>query len=253
MAKSPSGRVRFQVLRNLSVGVTLPFLFVVSFLGCREDTTSVTSSSAIPFWFVLSPGDSYRYNNWKLDEYGYRILSSQFRDSWTVADTGRSYKGRSPATFVTDSVFATTTSGADSLVRVETLIFHISPGGEIEQYGFLKSLLEPRLGTAVQPAWDQIAAFSNGTSQRWIVGYADTALSEPVYGSIEDQRDFVAVEVNGTQTLLLAYIVAIDSPDLEVTIWITDTPSAVLRIRDESIQSTSGSVKEIEAVRSAGR
>ena len=253
MAKSPSGRVPFQTLRELAVGVALPFLFVVSFLGCREDTTAVTPSSAIPFRFALSPGDFYRYNNWKLDEYGYRIVSSQFRDSWTVADTGRSYKNRYPVTFVTDSLFATTTSGGDSLVRVETLYFHVSPGGGIEQYGFLTSLLEPRLGTTVQPTWNQIAVFSNGTSQRWIVGYADTALSEPVYGSIEDQRDFVAVEVNGAQTLLLAYIVAIDSPDLEVTIWITDAPSAVLRIRDESIQSTLGSMKEIEAVRSAGR
>ena len=253
MAKSPSGRVPSRHPKGLSLGVTLPFLLLLLLLGCREDTSSVTSSSAIPVQFTLSRGDYFRYNNWKLDEYGFRIISSRFGDSWIVADTGRSHNGRYPVAFVTDSVFATTSGGADSLTRVDTLYLHISSQGDIEQFGFLKSLLERRQGVAIQPTWDRIAAFSMGTSQRWIVGYADTAMAEPVYGLIENQREFVAVEVNGTQTLLLAYRVNIDSPDLEVTIWITDAPSALLRLRDESLHSTLGSMKEIELLRSVGR
>ncbi len=252
MIRSLRGRVSFRARCGLSAAVTLPLFFVLTFHGCRDNTTSVTSSSAIPFRFAPVPGDYVRYNNWKLDEYGYRISSSRFRDSWTVTDTGETYMGRYPVTFVLDSVFGPV-SGGGLLIRVDTLYFHISSGSEIEQFGFLSFLLELHLGTPIQPTWDRVASFSLGMSQRWVVGYSDTGRSEPVYGSIESQQDFVTVEVNGTPTLLLSYIVDIDSPDLRVTLWMTDSPSAVLRIRDESTQSLPGRMKEVDAIRSVGR
>ena len=252
MMKSPAGRVAVRHTQGVSPGVTLPFVLLLCLAGCRDVSSFVEASPAIPFQFNLTRGDYFRYNNWRLDEYGYRITASRFRSSWTVADTGRSYKDRSAVTTVIDSVFATTSSGRDSLVHLDTQYLHVTPQGDLEQFGFLASLLEHRRVESISPSWDRIAAFSMGASPRWVVGYADTAKTEPVYGLIEAQRDFVAVEVNGTQTLLLAYRVDIDSRDLEVTIWITETPPAILRIRDESLGTTLGTSKEIESLRSAG-
>lgn len=252
MVKSPAGRVPVRHPQDVSPGVTLLFVLLLCLAGCRDVSSFVEASPAIPFRFNLTPGDFFRYNNWQLDEYGYRITASRFRSSWTVADTGRWYEGRSPVTSLIDSVFAATSTGRDSLVHVDTLYIHVTSQGDLEQFGFLASLLGRRQVKGVSPSWDRIAAFSTGVSQRWVVGYADTAKTQPVYGLIETQRDFVAVDVNGTQTLLLAYAVDIDSRDLEVTIWIAEAPPAILRIRDESLGTTLGTSKEVESLRSAG-
>ena len=252
MMKSPAGRVAVRHTQGVSPGVTLPFVLLLCLAGCRDVSSFVEASPAIPFQFNLTRGDYFRYNNWQLDEYGYRITASRFRSSWTVVDTGRSYENRSAVTFVIDSVFAAISTGRDSLMHLDTLYLHLTPEGDLEQFGFLASLLGHRQMEGVSPSWDRIAAFSTGASQKWVVGYADTAKAEPVYGLIETQRDFVAVDVDGTQMLLLAYRVDIDSRDLEVTIWITETPPAILRIRDESLGATLGTLKEIESLRSAG-
>ena len=253
MVKSQTGRVGLRRLLGVSVGVTLPYVMLLFLTGCREDSASLAPSPGIPFSFKLTPGDFTRYNNWKLNEYGSTITTSRFRDSWTVADTGRSYRGQVSVTVIIDSVFDISSAGPDVLRQIDTLYFHLSQNGDVEQYGFLASLLQRRDGTNLHPRWDRIGGFSVGSLQSWIVGYADTGGTQAVVGRIEEQPDYVVTNVNGVQTVLLAYVVDIDAADLVVTLWMTDTPPALLRLRDESTQTITGMMKEVELLRPVSR
>lgn len=231
----------------------LPFLLFAGLLGCRESSFTVAPPGQTPTQFVFSPGDHAEYDNWKLDDYGYRITSSRFRSSWTVVDTAQRRFGFFPVVAIVDSEFAPSTGGSDSLVRVDTLIFYISPGGSIYQYGFLAALMKRREGFRLTPAWDQLAAFAAGGSGDFVVGYADSAKTRTVYGHISGQREFVPVVVNGVQTLILAYKIEAGALNLDLTIWVSDAPSAVLRVRDESNDVAPGTMKEITFLRTAGR
>jgi hypothetical protein len=80
-----------------------------------------------------------------------------------------------------------------------------------------------------------------------LVGYAEMAV--PVYASIGGSREFVAADVNGVQTVLLSFRIEMRGPDLDAALWLTDSPPAVFRMRDESSGAVSGMMKELAALR----
>lgn len=246
------GRVLRRRLGGLWLAVALPIVFLVPLLGCREEEVGGGSSGAIRFEFSVRRGDRVEYYNWRLDQYGYRISASQFRDTWTVIDTGAQYRGRSSVSVIIDSVFATGTGGGETLSRVDTLYFHITPGGDIYKYGFLSAIVRRRENAWVDSEWDRIAAFPLGSSTGWIVGYADSLKRRPVYGQIVPEREYIAVDVNGVQTVLSTYRVDMFASGLDLRLWLTDSPPAILGIRDESEVGVTGLEKEILAIRRAG-
>lgn len=241
------GRVSLRPILWLFRCAALPFLLCAVPFGCREDNQSVAPPGQPTVRFTFGRGDHALYNNWNLDEDGYSIISSRFRDSWTVIDTAGQFFGRSPVTVVLDSVFVGTSTRPDSVASVDSLFYYKSPEGDVYQRGFLSTLLKRREGIELMPQWDLIAAFSQGVPSSWVVGYADRAV--PVYASIGGSREFVTADVNGMQTVLLSYRIEIGGPDFDAAFWLIDSPPAVFRLRDESSGAVSGMMKELTTLR----
>ncbi len=226
--------------------VALPFFCSAVLFGCRENTSPVVPPGELNVRFAFNNGDYASYDNWNLDEFGYIIPNTRFRDSWIVIDTAGRRAGLSPVSVVVDSIFRGVSANPDSLVRIDTLLFYTSPEGDLYQYGFLAALLKRREGTALKPQWDRIAAFSLGLSGFWTVGPVDSA--DSVYATMSSATTYIAVNFNGVQTALLAYTIEMTDPDLDVTLWLTNSPSAVVVERDESNDVALGRMKEINMV-----
>jgi hypothetical protein len=191
------------------------------------------------------------YDNWDLDPYGNRISSSRSRSSRTVADTAARRFGYFPVLLFADSLFGAV-AGGDTLVRTDTLLFYASPDGDIFQYGFLASLLLKELGLTLIPQWDRMSAFSLGSPSSWTVGYADSASRTVVSGTISGERDFLGVTVNGMQTAVPAYRIDMSSADFDVSLWLSDSPSTLLRLVYQPAGSGNGSLMELTTLRAGG-
>jgi hypothetical protein len=229
-------------------GVVLPFLFLLAQAGCREDRPSVAPSSSIPFRWKPGAGDYAVYDNWKLDAYGNKISGSKFRSSRTVTDTAARHSGYFPVVVLLDSLFGEIATGGDTLVRTETHYLYASPDGDIFQYGFLASVVHEHTGLILIPQWDRLSAFSLGIPGSWTVGYADSAGRTVVSGMMSGERDFLAVLLNGLQTAVPAYRIDMSSGDFEVSLWLSDSPTSMLRFVYEPSGAGIGSLRELTAL-----
>ena len=252
MSNTKAGRTSLRRLIWWVPGVVLPFLFLLTVGSCREDRPPVGSSSSIPFRWKPAVGDYAVYDNWQLDSYGFKISNSRFRSSRTVADTAARRFGYFPVLVFVDSLFGTMAAGGDTLVRTDTLLFYASPDGEIFQYGFLASLLRAHMGLTLTPQWDRMSAFSLGSPSSWTVGYADSARRTVVSGMISGQRDFLGVMLNGMQTAVPAYRIDMSTADFDASLWLSDSPSSMLRLVYEPVGSGNGSLVELTTLRTGG-
>lgn len=246
MGSGTQGRTgRHHPDRGLQKSVLL-FIFIMVFPGCREEQPVVVPERVE---VRLSPGDHFAYENWNLDEYGFRIQTSLYRSSWSVRDTSFQSGLSQPAILVIDSIFSPILS--DTLVGADSVLLRRDSNGDIYQFGFLAGLFRRKEGRETAPGWDRIAAFSQGFNSSWVVGWADSIGGEPVYGTLPNQRRAVAVSVNGINTVVLAYEVIIISQSLYVTLRISDSPSAFLGFRDESVYGANGLLQEARRVQSS--
>ena len=157
-----------QALRNL----TLCVLTCAIFLSCREKLPVGVSDSSVRLTLRFLPADYFSFDNWKLDIYGLKIQNSYFRNSWTVADTGRSLLGWTRVAIIIDSTF----QGSIQFVRRDSLFFRFTDEGDVYQYGFLKSLIAERESLNFAPRWDRIAAFSQTLGNSWEIMRIDTSI-----------------------------------------------------------------------------
>ncbi len=211
-------------------------LFAASALiSCREKLPSngdefPSQRASIRF----SPGDYFVYDNWELDNSGRKIGSSYTRNSWTVADTGRTLLGSTRVTLIIDSTFNT----AGLFTRRDTVYIRVAENGDLFQYGFLHRLIAARESLNIFPSWDRIAAFSVPRGQQWVMARIDTSRGEgrivDVVGRIVPAQEYVGLIVNNVQRAVLAHRIRITKAKLDYTFWITDSPTAILRAIDES-------------------
>lgn len=246
MGRSEKRRIALHAPGRVVQQAILLFVVFAVWSGCREELPTV-----VPEHIKLrfSPGDYFAYENWDLDEYGFRIQNSLFRSSWTVHDTGFHGGSFGSSTLIIDSIFSTV--AVDTLVRVDSVLLRIDSNGDIYQFGFVEGLIRRKEGREVPRGWDRIAAFSGGFNTSWVVGWADSVGGEPVLGTVTNNRRAVAVSVNGVNTVVLAYDIIITSQRLYVTLRIGDSPSAFLGFRDESVYGANGVLQEVRQVRSS--
>ncbi len=212
--------------------------------GCREQNGG-TGPSVIPLVRpALSPGMSFVYEHWELDRYGIRIPNSNVRRVWRVIADSAQAMGYADVTVVVDSMVGR---------AVDTLLFRFLPSGDIYQYGFLATIIERWGDRVIPPRWDQIAAFSRGLSGGWTVGWVDSAARVTARGQTAGQQLLFEVPVDGVRTLFPGFRVEISAEDVECSYWISDAPSAFLRIREDvtfGSVNVSGELSEVREIRS---
>jgi len=210
--------------------------------GCRNGDSLTSTTPAIPFHMQFVAGDTFTYDFWMLDGYGYPVLSGQGRRIWHVTGVGGTFDGTAGVTTVVDSVIT------DSVRQADTLYFQFSGNGDVFQRGLLAGLIKRREGREIPARWECIAAFSQGSRSSWTVGYVDSAGTQPVYGQITGNQKFFLVSVNGVQTVLTVHEVEISGPNLQFTILLTDSPSAIAGFRDESSDTSYGQECDLSTI-----
>lgn len=217
-------------VRRVVVLATLPLLSSL-LPGCREQLSSPVSEP-VNIQFMLRVNDYFNYDNWQLDLYGSRIPSSKFRSSWTVTDTSAVVYGHPSVAIVGDSIFAKDVRGVDSLVRVDYRYFRTSPNGDVFEFGFVARLLEQRDTVQVSATWDKLLSPSAANAS-WLVEANDSTVGT-VYGSFLPALELVGTTINGVPSGVLAYHVGITGRNLTLGLWVSGSPSAFLRFRDDS-------------------
>lgn len=230
------------------MALALPLLFL-SLPGCREQLP--TGPSPVPTYlqFTLPLNSYYTYDNWKFDSYGFPVSSSEFRNSWTVVDTGAVSLGYPGVTVVVDSIFTRDPGGGDSLERVEQRYFR-SENGDVLEYGFIARLLQQRDSVLIPPQWDKLFSSTAGANSSWMVEGNDSLL-DGVYATFYPSRELLGATVNGIPTGILAYHVEITGGNLDIHFWISDSPSCVLRIEDDSNVAASRRYQRLILLRTA--
>lgn len=234
---------------SVSRSVLYSVLCSAALLACREELP-LNGHVPAPFLFRLQPGTYFSFDNWKLDGFGQRISSSYYRSSWTVTDTGRTIRGEAGVTVVVDSTFDT--SGV--FTRRDSLFFRTGADGDLYQWSFLYSLIAERESLQLVPQWDKIAAFSLPRGASWVVATIDTSIgakeTETVYGRIEASSAYVGpMIINGEERTILSSKVEIIKPRMYYALWISDSPSTVARMLDDSDILRNAVLRELKVVR----
>ena len=159
-------------------------------------------------------------------------------------------RGWTRVAIVIDSTFDAT----NRLVQRDSLLFRSGDDGDVYQWGFLKALIAERETLNLAPQWDRIAAFSQPLGSSWVIARIDTSIggrtNETVYGRILTAREYVGpLTINGEERAILSYIIEITKPRLDYTFWLTDSPSAVAKVPDDSEALTNSTLRELKLIR----
>lgn len=217
-------------------------LFLAVLAGCRDDNPSDDGQNDDAFVIRLVPGTSMRFDHWMLDRFGARINGSQTTRSWTVTADGVEAFGFNDVVVVIDSI-------GDG--RTDSLLFRFSPPGDVYAYGYLARMIERREGRIIPRNWDRIAAFSLAPPVSWSVGFVDSARTISAMGETTGEVLFFEVLVNGVRTAIPARGSEIFKSNLLATLWLTRTPSSVVRLREEQLvtsEQVGGELSELVSV-----
>ena len=230
-------------------GFALLLFCVIGIPSCREHLPVAGSDTGVRPEFRFSPGDYFSYDNWKLDFYGFKIASSRFRNSWTVADTGQALRGWNRVSVIIDSTFDT----GNRLVSRDTLLFRFDEG-DVYRWGFLRSLIAERETLTLAPQWNLIAAFSQPVGSSWTIARLDTSIGAPsvqtVFGRINIDQEYVGpITINGTSRAVLSYKVEITKPRLDYTFWLTASPTVIAAVVDDSEALPNSTVRKLKVAR----
>jgi hypothetical protein len=233
-------------MNAMRIGALAALLILSS--SCRETIPVDQQLSSGQVLFRFSPGDYYSFDNWNLDIYGRKIPASYFRSSWTVADTGQTLRGWTRVSVVLDSTF----DGNNVFVRRDSLLFR-HDNGDLYQYGFIRSLIAARETLTLVPRWDRIAAFSQPLGTSWEVGRIDSSVgprpTEYILGRIQPTREYVGpFIINGQERAMPSYRVQITESRLDYTFWITESPTTIARVFDNSNAIPNATLRELRVV-----
>ena len=230
------------VWRRLRRALALPFIFALFLPACREQTPIAGPIQPIAIAMKFSPGDTFTYTSWTLDQFDYPIPDSTHQERWRVMATGQTYRGLAGVVTILDSI---------GTGRYDTLHYAFSPAGDILQFGFVSALLGRVEGRFLTPQWDTIAAFSLGTNSFWPITGGDSTSDEKLFGSITGETEFFSVSVNGVTTVYPAYRVELTKSDIDIIFWATDSPTSFPGFREEPIAIPNGHLRVLASINSA--
>jgi hypothetical protein len=224
------------------------FVLLSCFVGCRADIPQEpVGTVGTPFTLPLHA--YYNFNNWVLDYYGNYIPSSLFRSSWVVVDTATVWAGYSGVTVVVESTFA---SGSGSLTASRPRYFRSSAVGDVFEWGFISHLVAERDTVITNAMWDKILSPSVDPNVSWLVESNDSVWVGSVYASFQPSQDLVSTIVNGVSTGVPAFQVSVTGRNLDLRLWISTSPSGVLRFVDDSYVDGVRILRELYEVNTSG-
>jgi hypothetical protein len=233
------------VLRKGPACALLCIFSSILFPDCREKTPVAGEPGPIRFEFALAPATRFTYTNWQLDSFGSRIPGSEFRNSWTVADTGIHHEGFN-SILIIDSTFGVAPS--DTLQTVDSLYLCQDVPGDVYWFGFVSAIAQQRDSISIEPTWNRIAAFSLGTETPWLVGRKDTTSGGEFRGRILSGQEYVTAKVNGVQTLLTCYRVTVLSDGYFLGALFSDSPVSIPLLRTSATSTINGRRQELVSV-----
>jgi hypothetical protein len=221
-------------------------LFCLSFttLSCRQGDDPPVAPEAISFHLSFSPGDTYQYDAWLIDPFGYSLPSTFTHAVQRVLSTGGSTSGLTGVTKIRDS----TTALRDTSAIVQEFSVGQSAEGDLYRLGFLAEIARIKKLPIPPARWDRLAAFSAGLGQSWVVGYLDSAQQNTVYGEFAGVTDLYSVKVNGVLSVFPAYRINITGVGVDYSFWVSDSPSGFLRYLIEPGDTTNGAQFELTSM-----
>jgi len=193
--------------------------------GCREDTPIAGPDGGIQLHLVMNVGDEYRFDRWLLDQYGYVITSSKTVERWRVYQKGATVFGDTGLTLLDDSV-----TGIGS----GTVYMKVTEAGALYQFGFLDRVVRQMGIGKAPPQWDQLLPGTLQSGEVWVVGVADSAARDTVYGSFNSVPEYFSAVINGVQSVVSAYRIDLTGQRVQYTFWVTDTPTCITAFQEES-------------------
>jgi hypothetical protein len=219
----------------VSVGMpgTLALLCIFGWMiaGCRENETVTGPAARNSIVLNFSAGDTFVYERWMLDEFGYRTGSVKRQESWRILQTGIIARGETGVTVVIDSL------GAQ---RSDTLLVRSTTSGDTYEFGFLARLVNQVGGRTIVPRWDLLLRSGPGSPSAWAAGVADSIAEDTVYAQRVDAPDYFVAQLNGRSTVFPAYRVELNGASLQFVLWVTDAPSCFAGFRAESTSLGNG-------------
>jgi len=199
--------------------------------GCRESTPVTEPGRTTPIILQMTEGDTYLYDHWALDEYGYQVKASKQPELWRVDQTGIMVEGATGVTVIIDSM---------DTQHIDTLLLRSTMDGDIYQYGFIARLVKQMSGKTLVPQWDLIVRSGRMSDAIWPVGVADPAFIDTVYGRMTAAPVYFAAQVNGEPSAFPAYRVELSGTSVQFVFWVTDSPSCFPGFWEESTSLGNG-------------
>ena len=217
-------------------------------VGCRADIPQEVGGYSISR-FVLPLDAHFDFNNWVLDYYGNYIPSTLFRTSWLVVDTSAVWAGYSHVTVVVESTYS---SPGNSLADTRARYFRTSSIGDVYEWGFISHLLAERDTVVVSSMWDKIFSPATTAGVTWLVESNDSASVGNVYASIQPSQELVSTVVNGVSIGIPAFRVDLTGTNLDLRLWFSTSPSALLRSIDNSYVDGVRILQELRSLNTSG-
>lgn len=215
-------------------------------LACREGAEPAGSGTPVTLQLKFTPGDTFLYDAWVIDEYGYQLPSTRASAFWRIMNVNNTISGFSSVTTILDSASIL----RDSAAVLDTVSLALGQNGDVYRYGFLARMAQIRKKPQPPRLWDRIAALSIGSGTSWLVGYLDAGEKEPVYGRVSGAPELFSVRVNGVQTVYSGIRVDLGGPTFNYSYWLSDAPTSFLRFRLEPDYDTTGAEFDLSEIRS---
>lgn len=218
----------------LSVGMlgalTLLCLWSGLIAGCRDSNLGTGPGREGAIFLNFTVGDTFLYDAWELDEFGYRVNGKK-QETLHVVGTGVHAQGMDGVSVVLDSLGGS---------QVDTLFLRSTSDGDLYQYGFLARLVKRTSGKTITPRWDLLLHSGQVSATRWVVGVADSAASDTVQGALIALPEYFAVNINGKPSVFPAYQVELNGLSVQFVFWVTDMPSCISGFREEPTATGNG-------------
>jgi len=218
-------------------------------LACRDAGIPPGMGPGVPFAMHFRVGDQFTYARWQFDDYGYVIPSTQSPGIMHVLAEGVEAFGKNRVVVIEDSTLVDSTHQW----AVDTAYYALDPNGDVYQYGLVAGVVGRLTERSIAPAWDDIAAFSQGLGTPWVIGAEDSAGSVELTGTIAPQQDYFALPVNGVQTAVAAYHVEISSSDYALDLWLADAPSSFPRMVEGGNAVSNGFLQDLTSLQEGNR
>lgn len=211
---------------------------VLAAAGCRKEEGPAGPDGPV-LRLSFTRGSSFAYETWQLDQYGQRLPGSNGGRVWRVTAVGQTAFGYSDVVIIQDL----RTGSSPTTIYIRT-----PESGDIYQYGYCSELVRRLQRRHIPPAWDRIYAGDVVTGETWAVGVLDTLGGSILYSSREGEELLFDIVSDSVRTLVKGHLIQQFSSSFDAQLWLSDSPSAFLEIRQEVFPTLLGVAGEVSTL-----